>query len=41
MTHNVVSKLGFEDVVVYIFAPEKQLLQQKAALDKKRQAILV
>ena len=35
LTHNVVSKLGFEDVVVYIFDEEKQTLVQKAAFGNK------
>ena len=35
LTHNVVSKLGFEDVVVYIFDEEKQRLVPKAAFGKK------
>ena len=35
LTHNVVSKLGFEDVVVYIFDEEKQVLEQKAAFGSK------
>lgn len=35
LTHNVVSKLGFEDVVVYIFDEEKQVLEQKAAFGNK------
>jgi len=35
LTHNVVSKLGFEDVVVYIFDEERQVLEQKAAFGSK------
>lgn len=35
LTHNVVSKLGFEDVVVYIFDDERQVLLQKAAYGGK------
>jgi len=35
LTRNVVSKLGFENVVVYIFDEEKQVLQQKAAFGSK------
>lgn len=35
LTHNVVSKLGFEDVVVYIFDEQKQTLVQKAAFGNK------
>jgi diguanylate cyclase (GGDEF)-like protein len=35
LTHNVGSKLGFKDVVVYIFDEEKQILEQKAAFGDK------
>lgn len=35
LTHNVGSKLGFNDVVVYIFNEEKQVLEQKAAFGDK------
>lgn len=35
LTHNVVSKLGFEDVVVYIFDQHRQTLVQKAAFGNK------
>nr|WP_297348223.1 GGDEF domain-containing protein [uncultured Glaciecola sp.] len=35
LTHNIGSKLGFNDVVVYIFDEEKQILEQKAAFGDK------
>jgi diguanylate cyclase (GGDEF)-like protein len=35
LAHNVVSKLGFEDVVVYIFDQQKQTLLQTAAFGNK------
>ncbi|MFT7414239.1 MAG: putative methionine-R-sulfoxide reductase with GAF domain, partial [Methylophagaceae bacterium] len=35
LTRNVISKLGFVDVVVYIFDEDKQVLQQRAAFGDK------
>ncbi len=35
LTRNVISKLGFIDVVVYIFDEDKQVLQQRAAFGDK------